>query len=106
KEKVCFPAVRRALNSVASWRPDASDKIAVTVAAVLRVYVTVARSSTPSPFGEIVAGLAVGLLSASATGAVPRNPVAGRTAAPAEIVHAYRAGAPAAASHTQEMSVP
>ena len=85
---VCLPAVRGALNRVASCLPSASSKVAVTVAGVVNVCATVARSSTPSPLGEIVAGLALGLLRASATGAAPTKPVAGRTSSPAAIVHA------------------
>src|SRR5436190_1824031 len=106
KENVCFPDARRALKIVASCRPSTSRSVAVTVAAVVSVYVTVARSSTPSPFGEIVPGFALEPLSASAAGAAPRKPVAGRTSSPAAIVHAYRPGAEEVASQVQSTAVP
>src|SRR5439155_6673620 len=103
---VCLPAIRCALNSVASCLPSASCRVAVTVAAVVSVYAMVARSSTPSPLGEIVAGFALGLLSASATGAAPTKPVAGRRSSPAASVHPYRPGGAEDASQTHETSLP
>ena len=63
-------------------------------------------SATPSPFGEIAAGLTPARLKASGTGADPMKPVAGRTVAPAAIVHAYRPDGIALASHSQRTSVP
>src|SRR4051794_19533510 len=92
----CFPGSCRCVNSVATSAPPAR-RVAVTVAAAVRLY-------EMRVVCVIVRGVAASDLIASATGAVPTNPVAGRTSGPAEIVHVYDACAAVDASQVQSIT--
>src|SRR3954454_22315732 len=93
----CFPGSCRCVNSVATSAPPALRRVAVTVAAAVRLY-------EMRVVCVIVRGVAASDLIASATGVVPTKPVAGRTSGPAEIVHVYDDCGAVDASHVQSMT--
>ena len=94
KTKLCGPGGSTCVKSVAAVTPAAFTRAPVTEATLLTVYETVASSFTRSPFGLIAEGLTVIAVRSSAGGGggggpfTVNAPVAGRTDAPAAIVHA------------------
>src|SRR3954447_17267553 len=93
----CFPGSCRCVYSVATSAPPALRRVAVTVAAAVRLY-------EMRVVCVIVRGVAASDLIASATGVVPTKPVAGRTSGPGEIVHVYDDCGAVDASHVQSMT--
>src|SRR3954454_22601746 len=78
----CFPGSCRCVNSVAASAPPALRRVAVTVAAAVRLY-------EMRVVCVIVRGVAASDLIARGTGLVPTKPVPGRTSGPGRTVHVY-----------------